>query len=149
MSVAIDEVFSALAEPTRRRIIEALRSEAKAVGTLVTELEISQPTVSKHLKVLREAKLVSMTAAGQRRIYRVDSTAVEELVTWCSQFADEHAEDNIQQPTSAVKDELLEQSTTSAPAPAQLGRSVGRGLEQVTERAQEFLDRLPRFGRRR
>lgn len=86
MSVAIDEVFSALAEPTRRKIIEALKAEPMAVGALVTQLEISQPTVSKHLKVLREANLVTMNAQGQRRIYSVQCEAVETLVAWCAEI---------------------------------------------------------------
>ena len=84
--MAIDEVFSALAEPTRRKIIEALKAEPMAVGALVTQLEISQPTVSKHLKVLREANLVTMNAQGQRRIYSVQCEAVETLVAWCAEI---------------------------------------------------------------
>ncbi len=147
MSVAIDEVFSALAEPTRRRIIEALKSEPKAVGALVTELEISQPTVSKHLKVLREANLVSMTAAGQRRIYSIDTEAVEVLVGWCAEILPipESQEQAVGVPGNEAQVEL----TDAAPAAQHLGRSVGRGLEQVTGRAQEFFEKLPRFGRRR
>ncbi|WP_396276031.1 ArsR/SmtB family transcription factor [Glutamicibacter sp.] len=144
--MAIDEVFSALAEPTRRRIVEALRLEPKAVGTLVTELEISQPTVSKHLKVLREAKLVSMTAAGQRRIYSVDSGAVNDLMLWCAQIVPATQSSQPEQELELVN---ADESGQSAPAAQQLSRSVGRGLEQVTERAQEFFDRLPRFGRRK
>jgi len=147
MYVAIDEVFSALAEPTRRKIIEALKNEPKAVGSLVTELEISQPTVSKHLKVLREAQLVSMAAAGQRRIYSIDTSALEDLVHWCADLV----------PVPEAEDQLVERpgnanaqlATAANPTAQQISRSVGRGLEQVTGRAQEFLERLPRFGRRR
>lgn len=143
--MAIDEVFSALAEPTRRKIIEALKNEPKAVGALVTELEISQPTVSKHLKVLREAQLVSMAAAGQRRIYSIDTSALEDLVHWCADLV----------PVPEAEEQLVgnqansQLATAANPTAQQIGRSVGRGLEQVTGRAQEFLERLPRFGRRR
>lgn len=147
MYVAIDEVFSALAEPTRRKIIEALKNEPKAVGTLVTELEISQPTVSKHLKVLREAQLVSMAAAGQRRIYSIDTSALEDLVHWCADLVpvqEAEAPAGEQQPNSSTQ-----LSAAVNPTAQQISRSVGRGLEQVTGRAQEFLERLPRFGRRR
>lgn len=147
MSVAIDEVFSALAEPTRRRIIEALKSEPKAVGSLVTELEISQPTVSKHLKVLREANLVSMTAAGQRRIYSIDTEAVEVLLGWCADVLP--VPDSPAQLEEVARNEVQDDLAGTAPAAQHLGRSVGRGLEQVTGRAQEFFDKLPRFGRRR
>ncbi|WP_345470371.1 metalloregulator ArsR/SmtB family transcription factor [Glutamicibacter ectropisis] len=146
MYVAIDEVFSALAEPTRRKIIEALKNEPKAVGTLVTELEISQPTVSKHLKVLREAQLVSMAAAGQRRIYSIDTAALEDLVHWCADLVPAPESDeqiDVQTSNSSA------QVSPANPTAQQISRSVGRGLEQVTGRAQEFLERLPRFGRRR
>ncbi|WP_347037737.1 metalloregulator ArsR/SmtB family transcription factor [Glutamicibacter halophytocola] len=145
MYVAIDEVFSALAEPTRRKIIEALKNEPKAVGALVTELEISQPTVSKHLKVLREAQLVRMAAAGQRRIYSIDTSALEDLVHWCADLVPvPEAEE--QQAGHQANSQL---ATAANPTAQQIGRGVGRGLEQVTGRAQEFLERLPRFGRRR
>ncbi|MGP9607267.1 ArsR/SmtB family transcription factor [Glutamicibacter sp. 287] len=149
MSVAIDEVFSALAEPTRRKIIEALKIEPMAVGALVVQLEISQPTVSKHLKVLREADLVSMTAQGQRRIYSVQCEAIDTLVSWCVEFlpAEESAAELVPVDLDLIQDP---QDANALPAAAhQLGRSVGRGLEQVTGRAQEILERIPRFGRRR
>jgi DNA-binding transcriptional ArsR family regulator len=149
MSVAIDEVFSALAEPTRRKIIEALKAEPMAVGALVTQLEISQPTVSKHLKVLREANLVTMDAQGQRRIYSVQCEAVETLVAWCAEIlpALEPVPEMVSVDLDLVRDP---QDANALPAAAhQLGRSVGRGLEQVTGRAQGILERFPRFGRRR
>ncbi|MGO2777741.1 ArsR/SmtB family transcription factor [Glutamicibacter arilaitensis] len=147
MCVAIDEVFSALAEPTRRKIIEALKNEPKAVGTLVTELEISQPTVSKHLKVLREAELVSMTAAGQRRIYSIDTSALEDLVHWCADLVPVQAPSQELATTEAEADGQL--AAAANPTTGQIGRRVGQGLEQVTGRAQEFFEKLPRFGRRR
>lgn len=117
------------------------------MGTLVTELEISQPTVSKHLKVLREAQLVSMAAAGQRRIYSIDTSALEDLVRWCADLVP--AQDTGQElaPAATALDQQLE--TTLNPTAQQIGRTVGRGLEQVTGRAQEFFEKLPRFGRRR
>lgn len=149
MSVAIDEVFSALAEPTRRKIIEALKAEPMAVGALVTQLEISQPTVSKHLKVLREANLVTMSAQGQRRIYSVQYEAVETLVAWCAEILPvlEPVPEMVSVDLDLVQDP---HDANALPAAAhQLGRSVGRGLEQVTGRAQEILERFPRFGRRR
>lgn len=145
--MAIDEVFSALAEPTRRRIIEALKDEPKAVGTLVTELEISQPTVSKHLKVLREAQLVSMAAAGQRRIYSIDTSALEDLVNWCADLVP--AQSVGQELAQAEAEQEQQLASVANPTAQQIGRSVGRGLEQVTGRAQEFFEKLPRFGRRR
>ena len=71
--MAHDDIFSALADPTRRRLLEALREESRSVGSLVEALGVSQPTVSKHLKVLREAGLVTMRADGQRRYYALEA----------------------------------------------------------------------------
>src|SRR3954464_13600181 len=75
--MAIDDVFAVIAEGTRRDILGSLRSGDKAVGELVEELDVSQPTVSKHLKVLREAGLVSMRAQGQKRFYSLVAAPLE------------------------------------------------------------------------
>lgn len=152
MPVAIDELFSALAEPTRRRILEELKDEALAVGMLVERLEISQPTVSKHLKVLREASLVTMSAQGQRRIYTLSVSAIEELGQWCAGFLPEPAP--VAEPEQIQTDSHVAELDTANPAgiPAaaqQLGRTVGRRLEHVTGRAHEIIERFPRFGRKR
>jgi len=151
MSVAIDELFSALAEPTRRRILEELKDDPLAVGALVERLEISQPTVSKHLKVLREACLVSMTAQGQRRIYALNIEAVEELGQWCAEFmpVPEPALETVEAAAAAAQLATVEAGGGIPTAAQQLGRTVGRRLEHVTGRAHEFIERFPRFGRRR
>ena len=65
----IDDVFAVIADPTRRQILRVLAEGESPVGALVAELGVSQPTVSKHLKVLRTAGLVSTRAQGQRRLY--------------------------------------------------------------------------------
>jgi DNA-binding transcriptional ArsR family regulator len=75
-------VFEVLAEPNRRRILDLLRDEPRAVGDLVSELGISQPGVSKHLRVLREAGLVSATVDAQRRVYRVQPEPLQEIDAW-------------------------------------------------------------------
>ena len=84
--MVIDDVFAVIAEGTRRELLGALRSGDKSVGTLVEELEVSQPTVSKHLKVLREAGLVSMRAEGQKRYYSLQTAPLEEIVLWLRAF---------------------------------------------------------------
>jgi DNA-binding transcriptional ArsR family regulator len=63
------DAFVVLAEPTRRRILSELRGAERSVGELVDSLDLPQPTVSKHLKVLREAGFVSARVAAQQRIY--------------------------------------------------------------------------------
>lgn len=77
-----DDVFAVIAEPTRRDILVSLRSGDKAVGELVEELAASQPTISKHLKVLREAQLVSMRAQGQKRYYALNRKPLEGIASW-------------------------------------------------------------------
>lgn len=81
-----DDVFAVIAEATRRDILIALRKGDKAVGELVQELEASQPTISKHLKVLREADLVSMRAQGQKRYYTLNPKPLTGIATWLQAF---------------------------------------------------------------
>jgi DNA-binding transcriptional ArsR family regulator len=64
-----------IADPTRRRILDTLRDGATAVDTLVARLDISQPLVSKHLAVLRDAGAVDVTVVGKRRVYRLSDRA--------------------------------------------------------------------------
>ena len=84
--MVIEDVFAVVAEGTRREILGSLRSGDKAVGELVDELEVSQPTVSKHLKVLRVAGLVSMRAQGQRRYYSLNPAPLREIELWLGSF---------------------------------------------------------------
>ena len=78
--------FEALAEPNRRRILDLLRGGERPAGDLVEALAISQPGVSKHLKTLREAGLVSVTADGQRRLYRLEPARLAELDAWLTPY---------------------------------------------------------------
>jgi DNA-binding transcriptional ArsR family regulator len=71
--------WTALGDPTRRAIFARLAEHPRAVGELASELPVSRPAVSQHLKVLKEAGLVVDRAAGNRRIYRLDPTGVEAL----------------------------------------------------------------------
>ena len=82
MTVALD----VLAEPNRRRILDLLRDGERPVGDLVDRLDISQPAVSKHLRVLREAGLVGVRSVGQRRLYRVRSAPLQELDAWLEPY---------------------------------------------------------------
>lgn len=81
-----DDVFAVIAEATRREILVSLRSGDKAVGELVEELAASQPTISKHLKVLREADLVSMRAQGQKRYYTLNPKPLAGVASWLETF---------------------------------------------------------------
>lgn len=76
------DVFSVIADPTRRRIVQLLAEQTHTVGAVVEKLRMSQPTVSKHLKVLREAGVVSSTVEGQHRLYSLNIEAFAEVTTW-------------------------------------------------------------------
>jgi DNA-binding transcriptional ArsR family regulator len=78
--------FEALAEPNRRRILDLLAEAERPVGELVSALEVSQPAVSKHLRVLREAGLVDVRGEAQRRIYRVRPEPLRELDAWLEPY---------------------------------------------------------------
>ena len=74
----------ALADPTRRRIVEMLAGQELAAGAISEEFEISAPAVSQHLKVLKEANIVTVRVDGQRRIYALDPAGFAELDQWLS-----------------------------------------------------------------
>jgi DNA-binding transcriptional ArsR family regulator len=76
------DTLAVLAEPTRRRIVETLRLRESSVAELVAELGMSQPAVSKHLRVLRDAGVVSVRPAAQQRIYRLEPGPFQELDAW-------------------------------------------------------------------
>lgn len=79
-------LFDTLAEPTRRRILEVLRTGDRPVGELVDVLGMSQPGVSRHLRLLRDAGLVEARADGQRRVYRLRPESLRELDAWLEPY---------------------------------------------------------------
>ncbi|WP_127503423.1 ArsR/SmtB family transcription factor [Actinoplanes solisilvae] len=80
------DALVAIAEPTRRRIVDALRMRACTVSELVAGLGMSQPAVSKHLRVLREAGVVTVEVRAQQRIYRLDPAPFRELDAWLAPY---------------------------------------------------------------
>jgi DNA-binding transcriptional ArsR family regulator len=80
------DTFAVIAEPTRRRIVDELRASERTVAELVESLAVSQPTVSKHLRVLRESGLVSRRTAAQQRIYRLEAGPFQELDAWLAPY---------------------------------------------------------------
>ena len=79
-------VFAVLAEPRRRRILDLVRDGERSVGELVEALSLSQPAVSKHLRVLREAGLVEARVDEQRRLYRLRPEPLRELDAWLAPY---------------------------------------------------------------
>lgn len=85
-ATASPDVFEALAGPHRRRILDVLVGGERAVGTLVSDLSISQPQVSKHLRVLSQAGLVTCRAQGRRRLYRLEPAHLRPLRDWLAKY---------------------------------------------------------------
>lgn len=81
------DVFAALAEPTRRRLVEVLHEGERSVTQLVAAVHIAQPGVSRHLRILSEAGLVTVRAAGQRRLYSLRPQPLRELEAWMRRYA--------------------------------------------------------------
>ena len=79
------DVFSVIADPTRRRIVRILAEQTHTVGAVVEKLSMSQPTISKHLKVLRDADVVSVTVEGQRRLYSLNPEVFATVTNWINE----------------------------------------------------------------
>ena len=79
------DVFSVIADPTRRRIVRILAEQTHTVGAVVEKLSMSQPTISKHLKVLRDADVVSVTVEGQRRLYSLNPEVFATVTDWINE----------------------------------------------------------------
>jgi DNA-binding transcriptional ArsR family regulator len=82
----VESVFEIIAEPNRRAILSLLASAEQSVGEIERQLEMTQPTVSKHLRVLREAGFVEATVDAQRRLYRLKPEPLQELDAWLAPF---------------------------------------------------------------
>jgi DNA-binding transcriptional ArsR family regulator len=82
----MESVFEIIAEPNRRAILSLLVSSEQSVGEIERQLRMSQPTVSKHLRVLRDAGFVESTVDAQRRLYRLKPGPFEELDAWLARF---------------------------------------------------------------
>jgi DNA-binding transcriptional ArsR family regulator len=116
-------VFEALGEPVRRRLLELLIPGEQPAGALVAALQarvrITQPAVSQHLRVLREAGLVQVRAEGTRRLYAVDDAGTAAARAWLARF-----EDTFAQPLDALATELARgRRERRRAAPGEAGRA--------------------------
>src|SRR5215813_5171141 len=84
--VSVIETFTALAEPNRFRIVELLRDGARTVGDIGEVLRLNQPQVSKHLRVLKEARWVEVEPRGQKRLYGLRPEPLRELSDWVERY---------------------------------------------------------------
>jgi DNA-binding transcriptional ArsR family regulator len=105
--MAYEAALAALADPTRREVFEHLRAGPRAVGEIASDMPVSRPAVSQHLKVLKLAGLVADRAEGTRRVYYIDPNGLGALRKWLDQFWD--------QALAAFQAEIAH---TAAPPPA-------------------------------
>jgi len=133
----MSDIFDVLADGTRRELLRTLRDRAGevSVSELVERLGISQPTVSKHLKVLRDHALVAVREEGQHRYYRLDAEPLVEVEDWLAPFA-----------TAAVTPgpdgvgTIVEGDAFGAWAGAEVGGRVGRAAADTAHRARAALE---------
>jgi DNA-binding transcriptional ArsR family regulator len=101
-------VFEVLGEPNRRRILDLLRDDERPVGEVVAALDISQPAVSKHLRILRNAGLVASRHDGPRRLYRVNAEPLQQIDAWLAPYRAmwESRLDDLERHLDAMPDDL-------------------------------------------
>ena len=87
--MAYERAFAALADPSRRRVFERLRAGPLSVGAVAKGMPVSRPAVSQHLKVLKQAGLVTDHAQGTRRVYSIDPQGLAAVRSWLDQFWDD------------------------------------------------------------
>ena len=106
-SSTTSDVFNAVAEPRRREILDLLAQGERPVGDVVVAIGLTQPQVSKHLRVLREVGLVSVRGEGQRRLYRLNADRLKPIHDWVREFERfwDHKLDRIKQRAERMANE--------------------------------------------
>ncbi|MCW1250044.1 metalloregulator ArsR/SmtB family transcription factor [Acaricomes phytoseiuli] len=145
------DVFAVLAEPTRREILTLLRRGDLSVGELVDGVGTSQPTVSKHLKVLREAGLVTMRAEGQRRFYSIEHEPLLTARQWFDDVADpgSESEPRVLPGAKAQESRLDHREADSEQDGESVSQQIGRSVGRAATKAADLFANLPKFGRRK
>lgn len=154
------DIFSVIADPTRRHLLELLLQRyveesdegsehggEASVSELVTALDLSQPTVSKHLKVLREASLVQVREEGQHRYYKLTAAPLEEVEDWLISFLSADFDVASMAAEDAAWDEAARAEAGSEPdaesSPmAAFAKTVGRTAADTTHQARELVEDL-------
>jgi DNA-binding transcriptional ArsR family regulator len=104
------DAFNAVAEPRRRQILEALMEGERSVGDLVTRLRLAQPHVSRHLRILREVRLVDVREEGRQRIYRLNGRPLQPIHDWVKSF--EHSWNERFDALDGVLEELMREEAS-------------------------------------
>jgi ArsR family transcriptional regulator len=155
------DIFSVIADPTRRHLLELLLERYTAadaieatphagessVSELVHALDLSQPTVSKHLKVLREAGLVAVREEGQHRYYKLDASPLEEVEDWTIPFLSADFDGSLKDDDADWADTVAgsgtqAQASDAAGAASEFARSVGRTVATSSHQARTVVEDL-------
>jgi ArsR family transcriptional regulator len=154
------DIFSVIADPTRRHLLELLLERYSAadplevtphagessVSELVHALDLSQPTVSKHLKVLREAGLVVVREEGQHRYYKLDASPLEEVEDWAIPFLsadfDGSVKDDDEEWVDAERVAVGDQAPDAAGPASEFARNVGRTVANSSHQARSVVEDL-------
>lgn len=91
---SLNELFKALSDPTRRKILELLKEKDMSAGEIADYFNISKPSISHHLNILKNANLVLWEKDGQNIIYSINTTAMQEIVKWIFDFAEGSDQDD-------------------------------------------------------
>ena len=153
------DVFSVIADPTRRNIVHLLAEQTRTVGAVVEHLNMSQPTISKHLKVLREARAVTVLVEGQRRLYSLNPEVFDEITAWVADIqaiahsTKEQRESQIKQASVIEVVDVVESSdddtakTEKAEKPsaeAKTEKTAHAGESETNEQKQQDAEQRPK-----
>ena len=153
------DVFSVIADPTRRNIVHLLAEQTRTVGAVVEHLNMSQPTISKHLKVLREARAVTVLVEGQRRLYSLNPEVFDEITAWVADIqaiahsTKEQRESQIKQASvievvdvveSSGDDTAKTEKTEKSSAEAKTEKTAHAGESETNEQKQQDAEQRPK-----
>lgn len=153
------DVFSVIADPTRRNIVHLLAEQTRTVGAVVEHLNMSQPTISKHLKVLREARAVTVLVEGQRRLYSLNPEVFDEITAWVADIqaiahsTKEQRESQIKQASvievvdvveSSGDDTAKTEKTEKPSAETKAEKTTGSGESDTDEQKQQDTEQRPK-----
>ena len=153
------DVFSVIADPTRRNIVHLLAEQTRTVGAVVEHLNMSQPTISKHLKVLREARAVTVLVEGQRRLYSLNPEVFDEITAWVADIqaiahsTKEQRESQIKQASvievvdvvdSSGDDTAKTEKTEEPSAEAKTEKTAHAGESETNEQKQQDTEQHPK-----
>lgn len=153
------DVFSVIADPTRRNIVHLLAEQTRTVGAVVEHLNMSQPTISKHLKILREARAVTVLVEGQRRLYSLNPEVFDEITAWVADIqaiahsTKEQRESQIKQASvievvdvveSSDDDTAKTEKTEKPSAEAKTEKTAHAGESETNEQKQQDAEQRPK-----